>query len=161
MTIKKNVKVEMKNEFPFGAAVAQFKSVGEEEVVSLAGDKILRNWQKQIRTAKSNIDKAVNAYNDGEEDRAQELKEKNDNYFDSFLDVDSSTVKTVEQREAFVSKYEQNVSNKYNDLTKYQKKLLLTTDNFNTYVEEQTEIIDRYEMFIKDRQNAIERRLNK
>lgn len=151
---------EVKKE-SFGAAVAVFKNVSEEEAVNLAGDKITRNWEKQIRTAKSNIEKSKTAFEEGAIEREQELKERQDAYYNSFLEVDATIVTTVDQRNAFVEKYELNVSRTSLALDAYIKFLNDGVKEQTDYLVKQLEIIDLYTKFIADRATAIAQALNK
>ena len=139
----------------FGFAVAKFKNVTEEEAVNLAGDKILRTWNKEIRDAKSAIEKAKTIYEEGKIDREQELIERESAYFNSFLDVNAKSVSSVEQRDAFIKIYENNVSRKSVSLSDYKKYLETLEKELTGYVDAQQKIVDQYKGFISDREKAI------
>jgi len=138
-----------------GSVWAKFKNVSEEETINLAGEKIIRDWETNIRIAEKNIVSAAAVYEDQQIEIDQELVEKKQACLNAYLDIDQADVATVELRKRFVSQYEQNIAHKQEILDQYENELTDREDQYADYIDSQRDIIKEYQYRIKTLINLI------
>jgi vacuolar-type H+-ATPase subunit I/STV1 len=138
-----------------GSVWAKFKNVSEEETINLAGEKIIRDWETNIRIAEKNIVSAAAMYEDQQIEIDQELAEKKQACLNAYLDIDQADVATVELRKRFVSQYEQNIAHKQEILDQYENELTDREDQYADYIDSQRDIIKEYQYRIKTLINLI------
>jgi len=128
----------------FGKRVANFKNVTTEENVDMFGNKVVAEWNKQIRVRITKLTSMEDDFNNAMIDHNQKLEEHRVTYENSFLDIDETRVDSVDKRSSYVSTYESQINKALQNYETYKKAIA----NFeNDYKAEVARIEDKINFY--------------
>jgi alpha-galactosidase/6-phospho-beta-glucosidase family protein len=137
----------------FSKRWAKFKNVSAQESVDMFAAKVIAVWENEIRKCENSIDNAVNEYNAKMIELEQKTTEYEQAYLNSFLNIDETSVDTVDKRASFVSRYEDQINRALNALENHKDSVINFTLDHNGYVQLKQDKIERYNDFIAELKN--------
>jgi len=122
-------------------------NLNEEGKVGLFGDKLISEWNKQIRDKKRTIAQLEIEMEDEILEEKEKLTDLKEEYAEAFLTVDVNRIATSDKRTSYVESFTENLLAKKNRVLAQEQVVKDSEDSYKSQIEEVQEQIDLLEEF--------------
>lgn len=150
MTKKEETKVEKVSAITWAEKVLAKLNLSDKGKIGLFGDKLNSEWSKQIRNKKREIEVLNTQMEDELIEANEKLVDMKEDYFDAFLNVNTSKIETSDARTAYVESFTQNLVYKKNAILAQEQEIKDIRSSYEEGIKELQEQIDLLEEFKKN-----------
>jgi DNA repair exonuclease SbcCD ATPase subunit len=150
MAKKEETKVEKVSTITWAEKVLAKLNLSDKGKIGLFGDKLNSEWSKQIRNKKREIEVLNTQMEDELIEANEKLVDMKEDYFDAFLNVNTSKIETSDARTAYVESFTQNLVYKKNAILAQEQEIKDIKSSYEEDIKELQEQIDLLEEFKKN-----------
>jgi hypothetical protein len=150
MAKKEETKVEKVSTITWAEKVLAKLNLSDKGKIGLFGDKLNSEWSKQIRNKKREIEVLNTQMEDELIEANEKLVDMKEDYFDAFLNVNTSKIETSDARTAYVESFTQNLVYKKNAILAQEQEIKDIKSSYEEDIKELKEQIDLLEEFKKN-----------
>jgi hypothetical protein len=150
MAKKEEIKVEKVSTITWAEKVLAKLNLSDKGKIGLFGDKLNSEWSKQIRNKKREIEVLNTQMEDELIEANEKLVDMKEDYFDAFLNVNTSKIETSDARTAYVESFTQNLVYKKNAILAQEQEIKDIKSSYEEDIKELQEQIDLLEEFKKN-----------
>ena len=147
MAKKEETKVEKVSAITWADKVLAKLNLSDKGKIGLFGDKLNAEWSKQIRNKKREIEILNTQMEDELIEANEKLVDIKEDYYDAFLNVNTSKIETSDARTAYVETFTQNLVTKKNRVLAQEQEIqdIKTSyeEDINT-LKEQIELLEEF-----------------
>jgi hypothetical protein len=150
MAKKVETKVEKVSTITWAEKVLAKLNLSDKGKIGLFGDKLNSEWSKQIRNKKREIEILNTQMEDELIEANEKLVDIKEDYYDAFLNVNTSKIETSDARTAYVESFTQNLVYKKNAILAQEQEIKDIKSSYEEDIKELQEQIDLLEEFKKN-----------
>jgi hypothetical protein len=150
MAKKEGTKVEKVSTITWAEKVLAKLNLSDKGKIGLFGDKLNSEWSKQIRNKKREIEILNTQMEDELIEANEKLVDIKEDYYDAFLNVNTSKIETSDARTAYVESFTQNLVYKKNAILAQEQEIKDIKSSYEEDIKELQEQIDLLEEFKKN-----------
>jgi hypothetical protein len=150
MAKKEEIKVEKVSTITWAEKVLAKLNLSDKGKIGLFGDKLNSEWSKQIRNKKREIEVLNTQMEDELIEANEKLVDMKEDYFDAFLNVNTSKIETSDARTAYVEAFTQNLVTKKNRVLAQEQEIQDIKTSYEEEINTLKEQIDLLEEFKKN-----------
>lgn len=150
MAKKAETKVEKVSTITWAEKVLAKLNLSDKGKIGLFGDKLNSEWSKQIRNKKREIEILNTQMEDELIEANEKLVDIKEDYYDAFLNVNTSKIETSDARTAYVESFTQNLVYKKNAILAQEQEIKDIKSSYEEDIKELQEQIDLLEEFKKN-----------
>lgn len=150
MAKKEEIKVEKVSTITWAEKVLAKLNLSDKGKIGLFGDKLNSEWSKQIRNKKREIEVLNTQMEDELIEANEKLVDMKEDYYDAFLNVNTSKIETSDARTAYVESFTQNLVYKKNAILAQEQEIKDIKSSYEEDIKELQEQIDLLEEFKKN-----------
>ncbi len=143
-------KVEKVSTITWAEKVLAKLNLSDKGKIGLFGDKLNSEWSKQIRNKKREIEILNTQMEDELIEANEKLVDIKEDYYDAFLNVNTSKIETSDARTAYVESFTQNLVYKKNAILAQEQEIKDIKSSYEEDIKELQEQIDLLEEFKKN-----------
>lgn len=149
MAKKEEIKVEKVSTITWAEKVLAKLNLSDKGKIGLFGDKLNSEWSKQIRNKKREIEILNTQMEDELIEANEKLVDIKEDYYDAFLNVNTSKIETSDARTAYVEAFTQNLVTKKNRVLAQEQEIQDIKTSYEEEINTLKEQIDLLEEFKK------------
>jgi hypothetical protein len=150
MAKKEGTKVEKVSTITWAEKVLAKLNLSDKGKIGLFGDKLNSEWSKQIRNKKREIEILNTQMEDELIEANEKLVDIKEDYYDAFLNVNTSKIETSDARTAYVEAFTQNLVTKKNRVLAQEQEIQDIKTSYEEEINTLKEQIDLLEEFKKN-----------
>lgn len=147
MAKKEETEAEKVSTITWAEKVLAKLNLSDKGKIGLFGDKLNSEWSKQIRNKKREIEVLNTQMEDELIEANEKLVDIKEDYYDAFLNVNTSKIETSDARTAYVESFTQNLVYKKNAILAQEQEIKdiksSYEENINT-LKEQIELLEEF-----------------
>lgn len=150
MAKKEETEVEKVSTITWAEKVLAKLNLSDKGKIGLFGDKLNSEWSKQIRNKKREIEILNTQMEDELIEANEKLVDIKEDYYDAFLNVNTSKIETSDARTAYVESFTQNLVYKKNAILAQEQEIQDIKTSYKENINTLKEQIDLLEEFKKN-----------